>query len=270
VATHALTVTGTGGTAALARTIIGAAVTFPAGGPWNVQFVWGQVAKVTTLPSEGSGGILEITAPSGDISPSPAPAKFPLIGSPQTSSANSSTACLPLNLWEVDWMASGKSTMEFYYINQLAITTGSQLAGGVIFGTERPQVRPAKFCDYVQTSWAAAAEQTVGTITLAEKATRITGIMADLNKGDALTTGEEIMATIRLDSDDILLPPANYPCCRCFDAGDGTVAGESAVPRCDFIPVDIPVQGGARITCYATSTRAVTGNCDIIIYIAYE
>jgi len=270
MATHALAVTGAGGTTALARTIIGAAVTFPAGGPWTIQYVWGQVAKVTTVPSEGSGGALEIVSPSGDITPSPSPGLWPMIGNPQTSSANANVAAMPLNLWELDLLASGKSTMSFYYIQQLAITTASHCAAGVIFGTDRPQIRPARFCDRVQASWASTAEQTVGTITLAEKATRITGILADLNKGDALTTAEHVMATIRLDSPDIMLPPAQYPCSRCYDAGDGTVEGETAQPQSQFIPVDIPVEGGARITCHATSTISVTANCDINIYVAYE
>ena len=129
---------------------------------------------------------------------------------------------------------------------------------------------PLKFCDAVYSSFASASEQSIGTITLAEKASRIVGIFADCNKGDALTSGEAILATIRLASDDIKMPPAAYPCMRCFDAGDGTVEGESAAPRMDFIPVDIPVEGGARLNIYATSVISVTGNVDIQVFIAYE
>ena len=173
-------------------------------------------------------------------------------------------------MWPVNWQASGKAVLSLYYLNQLAITTAPHTAGGVLFGDKIPEQRPLVFCDGVYTSWASTAETSVGTITLAEKAKIIVGILADLSKGDALTTAITCMATIRLASDDIKMPPAQFPCSRCYDSGDGTVAGETAAPRCDFIPVDIPVAGGARIDVYATSTESVTGNADINVYIAYE
>ena len=81
---------------------------------------------------------------------------------------------------------------------------------------------------------------------------------------------EPVAATIRLSSPDVKLPPAQYPCNRVFDAGDGTVAGECSAPRSDFIPVDIPIEGGSRVTVYCTTTQSVTGNADIAVYIAYE
>ena len=270
MSTHAQAVRGQGATGAAVKTQIGANITLPAGGPWTIHDIWGQVVKRTTIPSEGSGGQLIIDSLSGDITPDPAPGKYPMIGNAQSSSANVSLAALPLNLFRVNWSAAGKSVISLSYLNQLAITTGSITAAGIIFGEAIPEKRPLVFCDGVYSSFASTAEQLIGTIVLAEKATRIVGILADLNKGDALTTGEEILATIRLASDDVKMPPAEYPCNRCFDAGDGTVAGETSAPRSDFIPVDIPVEGGSRINCYATTTASVTGNADVQIYIAYE
>lgn len=270
MSTHAQAVVGVGATGAAVKTIIGAALTLPAGGPWTIHDLWGMVAKKTTIPSEGTGGQLIIDSLSGDISPDPAPGKYPMIGNPQCSSANSSIAAMPLNLFPVNWSAAGKSVISLSYLNQLAITTGSITAAGIIFGETIPEKRRLVFCDGVYASFASATEQLVGTIVLAEKATRIVGILADLNKGDALTTAEEVLATIRLASDDVKMPPGVYPCNRCFDAGDGTVAGECSAPRSDFIPVDIPVTGGSRINCYATTSCSVTGNADVQIYIAYE
>lgn len=270
MSTHALAVTGAGATAAATKTQIGGNLTLPAGGPWTIFGLWGQVAKVTAVASEGTGGQLIVDSLSGDLSPDPAPGKYPLIGNCQASAAHFSCAAMPLNIWPVNWSAAGKSVISLSYLNQLAITAASQCAAGILFGDEVPEKRPLVFCDGVYSAFAAATEQLIGTITIAEKASRIVGILADLNKGDALTVAEEIMATIRLSSDDVMLPPAVYPCNRCFDSGDGTVEGESAVPRSDFIPVDIPVVGGARINCYATTTRSVTGNAEVQVYIAYE
>lgn len=242
----------------------------PAGGPWHIHHIWGQVVKATAVASEGTGGELLLQSVSGDLTPDPAPGVYPLIGSPAQMGANHGACCVPLNLWEVDWEAAGKATVRLSYRQQLAITTASEVAAGIIFGTARPEKRPLRFCDSVQASFAAATEQIIGTITLAEKATRIVGILADLNKGDTVTVAEEVLATIRLDSADIMLPPAQYPCCRAFDSADGTPAGESGIPQAQFIPVDIPVTGGARINIFATTSISVTGNADLAVYIAYE
>ncbi|MCK5614437.1 hypothetical protein KAR91_71895 [Candidatus Pacearchaeota archaeon] len=270
MSSHALAETGAGGTAALAKTQIGSDITLPAGGPWIIYGLWGQVAKVTTVASEGSGGALVVDALSGDLTPDPAPGKYPLIGNPQISSANCSISALPLNIWPVNWVAAGKAIIKLSYLQQLAITAGSKTAAGILFGDSIPEKRPLVFSDYVQSSFASTSEQTIGTITLAEKATRIVGVLGDLNKGDALTVAESIIGTFRLASDDIKMPPAEFPFGRCFDAGDGTVEGETAAPRMDFIPVDIPVEGGARIDVFATTIESVTGNADVQVFIAYE
>lgn len=270
MSTHAMIVTGSGATTAATKTQIGDNITFPAGGPWTIFGLWGQVAKVTTVPDEGTGGQLIIDSASGDIEPDPAPGKYPLIGNPQSSSANASLAALPLNIWPVNWQAAGKAVIQLSYLNQLAITTGSRVVAGILFGDSIPEVRRLTFCDSVYSAFASTAEQAIGTITLAEKATRIVGVLGDITHGDTLTTAEPVIGTFRLSSDDLKMPPAQFPFGRCFDAGDGTVEGETACPRMDFIPVDIPVTGGARINVYATTPVSVTGNCEALIYVAYE
>ncbi len=268
--THALSVTGTGGTAARATTQIGEDITLPAGGPWIIHHIWGNVAKVTTVPNEGTGGELIVNAASGDLTPDPAPGIYPLIGSPVSEAANAAIASNALNLWPVNWNAAGKAVIQLSYRNQLAITTASAVSAGIIFGDKIPDKVPLKFVDSVQNSFASATEQTIGTITLSEKATRIVGILADLNKGDAPTIGQAIMATVRLGSNDVKLPPMTLPCNRAFNASDGTAAGASATGMSDFITLDIPVEGGSRIDIFATTTQSVTGNADISVFLAYE
>lgn len=268
--THALLQSGTGSTGAATKKIIGANITLPANGPWTIFGLWGQVAKTTTVPAEGTGGQLIIDSISGDLDPDPAPGKYPLVGSPGTSSANSHCACLANNIWPVNWKAAGKSVISLSYLNQLAITTASKVVAGIIFGDKIPERRPLVFSDGVYSSFASTAEQSVGTITISEKASRIVGVCGILRKGDALTTAESIIGHFRLGSNDIKLPPAQYPFSQCYDAGDGTVEGETAMPRVDYIPVDIPVPGGSRIDVFATTIESVTGNADVDIYVAYE
>lgn len=270
MSTHAFAVQGPGGAAAGAITQIGANITLPAGGPWIIFGLWAQVVKATATVAEGTGGHLIVNALSGDLTPDPAPGRYPLIGNCAGVSAAASAAQVPLNIWPVNWSAAGKSVISLSYHNHLPTSVAEEVAAGIIFGDAIPEKRPLLFCDGVRSAFAAATEQTIGTITLSEKATRIVGILADVNHGDAWTAVEEVLATIRLASDDIKMPPAEFPCNRAFDAALGTLAGQTSAPQSQFIPVDIPVEGGARIACYATSSIAVTGNCEISIYLAYE
>lgn len=268
--THGKIVTGAGATTAVTKTQIGSDLTLPAGGPWTIFGIFGQVVKVTAVADEGTGGQLIIDAVSGDITPDPAPGKWPLLGSPACESANFNAAAMGLNIWDVNWEASGKAVLQLSYLNQLAITAGSYVQAGIIFGNEIPAPVRAPFCASVYAAFASATEQSVGSITLAEKATKIVGILAELNKGDSWTVAEQLIGYIRLASDSIKLQPAQYPCCFCFDSGDGTVAGECSMPRADFIPVDIPVEGGAIVDVYVKTPISVTGNAEVRVYLAYE
>lgn len=270
MSTRAIARVGVGGTSALEKTAIGAIIEMPAGPDHLIHTIWAQVAKLTTAADEGTGGDMILDSLSGDITPQPAPAVFPLIGSPANPSANEGISAVALNMWPVAYNASGKATLQLSYRNQLAIAAGSQVSCGIIFGDTRPEIKPIIFTQVVRASFASATEQTIGEIQLAEKSTKITGIMCVLNKGDSSTIAEAVMATVRLASDDIQFPPSNYPCNLCFNAGDGTSVGPSAVPRSEWIPLDIPVEGGARVNVFATTTQSVTGNADISVYIAYE
>lgn len=268
--THGIIRTGTGATGAAARTQIGADITLPAGGPFIIHGLFGQVARVTTVPNEGAGGIIELLSVAGDLEPNPAPANFPLIGPQVSEAANASISALPLNIWPVRYNAPGKSQLRLLYTQDQAITTASVVIAGILFGTEMPVTLPAPFCASVNAQFASATEQNLGTITLSENATRIVGILADLNKADVPTAGEAIAATVRLDSDSIKLQPAEFPCNRIFNASDGTPAGQTSTPMSQIIPLDIPAIGGAIITVFATTTVSVTGNASVRVFIFYE
>ena len=132
MSTHAFARQGPGGTTALASTQIGADIVMPAGGPWLIHDIWAQVVKATTIPDQGTAGILHIQSLSGDMRPDPAPGKYPIIGSCVSESANVAISAVPLNLWPVHWEAAGKASLRLNYIQQLAMTTASEVACGII------------------------------------------------------------------------------------------------------------------------------------------
>jgi len=79
-----------------------------------------------------------------------------------------------------------------------------------------------------------------------------------------------MIAHVRLGSADIKLPPAMFPTSHGYSAADGTLIDGGSISPANFIPVDIPVIGGARIDCFGTLINAVTAGLDVQVWIAYE
>lgn len=270
MATHGLVVRGTSGTAAASVNLIGAAVTLPAGGPWVIHDIWMQIAQSTAVADESTDGTMQINAASGDITPDPAPGRYPISYQTSPMSANYGPAVTGLNLWRVNWQASGKAVIEINHVLANALAVAPAVAAGIIFGDAIPEMRPLIFCDRVQADFAATTEQSIGTITLAEKATRIVGLCATLAHSAAAAVDIPAIGSFRIDSDDVKITPGQFPLNCAIGPGDGTIAGATAMPQFQFIPVDIPVEGGARIDAFATTIENVTNSASITVYVAYE
>ncbi len=268
--TNAQLVTGAGGAAAGSITQIGGNITLPAGGPWMIHGLWSQAVMDTAVHSEGMNGNLIVNALSGDLNPDPAPGKYPSANMPSKTGANFSIQSQPLNIYPVNWLASGKAVISLSYENMSGNATAPIIAAGIIFGDGVPDKAPLVFSDSVNASLTAAAEASIGSITLAEKATRIVGMCAIAMKDGAVTADEGMLAHIRLDSADVKFSPSQYPCQYAFNAADGTPAGGSAIGKNEFIPLDIPVIGGSIINVFGTLVNAVTAGLHVSVFIAYE
>lgn len=229
-----------------------------------------QVVHATAAAAESLAGNLRVESRSGDLDPDPAPGTFPLPGLCSLAGANHGMSTVPLTIWPVDWQGAGKAVLTLSYYNQLAITAAPQVACGILFGERTPERRPIKFCDGVRGTQTATAETAVGTITLSTRATRITGVFADITVDGAWTVDEEFLGIVRLGSSDVRMPPSQYPLARAFSAGDGTPVGQWHNPVFSMIPVDIPVTGGARIDTYIDLNTAVTNAATVGIWLAYE
>lgn len=270
MATHAQAVTGTGGTAAASITQIGATLILPADGPWNIWGLWAMAVQDTGVLGEAVGGSIIVDSVAGDIVPDPAPGRWPCFGISSQSAASFGIHATPLNIWPVNWTASGKAQISLSYLNDAGNAVAPIVAAGILFGDKRPDVVPHPFADRVSASLTAAAEATIGTITLAEKATRITGIMCTFIKDGAITADEGMMGTVRLASDDMKMPPAVFPFNQAFSAADGTPAGGTGTAQAQIIPLDIPVTGGSRVNCFGTLVNAVTAGVQAQVFLFYQ
>lgn len=266
--THAMTATGSGQTGAGEKTI--GSIVLPAGGPWKIFGLWGQVVAATATAAEAVAGFIGLKSTAGDLDPNPAPVKFPVPPLGSFLGATQPVQVCPLNIWPINYDAPGKSAIDLIYTQSIAMTVAPIVAMGIIFGKTIPNARAFQFMDSVRTTVTTATQSTVGTITLAEKATRITWIGATIVQGGVITTAEELIGTFSLDSDDIKMPPADFPCAAAFGAGLGALIGNSNHIMPAMIPVNIPVAGGARIDCNIDLITAVTNGADVEIWIAYE
>lgn len=268
--THALAVLGAGPQLANTPTVLGAVQLMPAGGPWIIHDIWSTFTVNSPTVDEGITGDLLFNSVSGDISPDPAPARYPIIGTSGAIGAAIPLTETPTAIFPVNWTASGKAQFSLAFNINLAVTNAPQAAAGIIFGDSIPERRPLTFVDMVDSFFAGGAEAAVGTITVAEKATRIIGLLGLFSKTGAVVAEDAITGVFRLDSNDVQLPPARYPFNHGFNGMLGAATFQTTAIKPDFIPVDIPVIGGSNINVFVETVAAVANNVSVRVYVAYE
>lgn len=268
--THALSVLGVGPTAANTPLALGAVLLMPAPGPWIIHDIWSQIVHDVPTANEGITGSLLFDSPTGGIVPDPAPGTYPLVGPGATVGANMECVQVPLNRFRTRWEAPGKAQIRFRINLDVAVTVAPQVAAGIIFSDAVPTQEPLVFVDQIDIAFAGGAEGAIGAITISEKATRIVGLCGVLSKVTAVTVQEGMIGTFRLASNDVPIQPASYPFNNAISAALGTVVGQTAPIKLDFIPVDIPVPSGATVNCFVTTQAAITANIHARVYIAYQ
>ena len=266
--THGMVAAGALATTAI-ETVLGTIV-LPAGGDWRIFGIWAQVVRATSTAAEAIAGHFRLNAVAGDITPNPSPSRYPLIGNGSFLGALNDVATVPLQIYPCDYVAPGKASIELIVGQSTTATVAPQAVMGILFGKTIPVARRFVYIDRVRANVTAAADTAVGTITLAEKATMITGICCMMCINGVLTTAEELIGRFRLASDDVKMAPADYPCSAAFHAGLGAQILQSVPVVPVFIPVNIPVPGGARMDCFIDLNTAVTTGAEVSIYLQYE
>jgi hypothetical protein len=266
--THSSIVVSAG--AAAAGDVAVGTITLPAGGPWLIHDIFCQVVGATATAAESIGGHFRFDPASGDLTPDPSPSRFPVFENGSTLGATIDRGCCPLNLFQTEWSGAGKAVINCIYHQAIAPTVAPQIVMGMLYGKSRPAIKPLIFSDVVRIGQIAAADTAIGTITVAEKATRIIGVCGILSQDDVLVTAEELTGFFRLASDDVKLPPMQLPFNNVFGAGLGALINSVPQGPINYIPVDIPVEGGARINAFVDLNTAVTNAADVEIFMAYE
>jgi hypothetical protein len=238
-------------------------------GSWLIHKIFAQVVEATATAAESVGGDIRLSPAQGEVSPNPAPSRFPVFNSGSSLGATIGVQPCPLHLYDIEYAASGQARIDLIYNNAIAATVAPQVVAGIMFGDERPVQVPFNFVDRVRTTVTAAADTAVGTITLSQNATAIVGILGIIQQDGVLVAGEELIGFFRLASDDVKLVPAQYPFNSVFSAGLGaTIQGGTQSPI-HFLPTLIPVPKGCRIDCFCDLNTAVTNGADVEIFIAY-
>jgi len=268
--TRSMVVVGAGGAAAGESEIGTPGIVLPAGGPYTIFSVFSTLVQATGSPGEAYGDYFRLDAASGDLTPSPQPSRFPtgLVGS--ILGATSDQVASPTVIQDVEYEAAGKSALKFWLNTPTALAVAPQVVLGIIFGKTRPVLKPFRFVDRVRAQVSAAALTAVGTITISEKASKIVAVCGIIAQDNVLTTAEELIGFFSLASDDVKLPPAQFPFQAGYSAGLGILINQSIKVPPLWIPVEIPIVGGARIDCSVDLNTAVTNAAEVQIFIAFE
>lgn len=266
--THSAVVNGAGSTAAGDTTI--GTITLPADGPWLIHHVFALIARATATAAEMIGGHFRLESAQGDMEPNPAPSRFPLYEAGSFLGATAEATRNALQIYPVNYAAPGRASVNMIYNQAIACTAAAQVVLGIMYGRTRPEAVPIQFCDRVRATVTTVAATSIGTITLSERATRITNICGIIMQDGVLVAGEELIGYFYLTSDDIDLVPAQYPFLSAMGAGLGATIGSPGNSPVQFLPVDIPVPAGARINVFAILNTAVTNGADVEVFLGYE
>lgn len=266
--THSSIVTGVGSIPA--GDILIGQITLPAGGPWLIHDVFGQIVSVTPTAAESMGGHFRFDPASGDLSPDPSPSRFPVFESGSSLGATIDRGQCPLNVFPVAWEGAGKAVINCIYHQAIACTVAGQVVLGMMYGRARPEPKPMLFSDVARAAVAVTADTAIATITLSQKASRITGVCGILSQDGVLVTVESLTGFYRLASEDVKLPPMQLPFNNVYGGGLGALIQGGNQGRISYIPVDIPVPSGARINAFVDLNIAVTNATDVEIFLAYE
>lgn len=237
---------------------------------WVIDEIDGQVVRQTATAAESMGGHFGLVSVSGDITPDPAPSRFPVFETGSFLGATAPVPVCPRFNYQTDLLAAGKANIDLVYHQAIACTAAAYGNIGIKYGPSITQPRRAKFCDRCRTTTNLTTVVQVGTISLSEKATRITGIMGVLSQDGVLATAQALTGIFSLRSDDVDLVPSFWLFNEVFGAGLGIAigGGQHTAPRPH--EVDIPVPGGARIDCFVDLFASVTNAADVEIFLMYE
>lgn len=265
--THGLAGTASGLTTT--ADVIVANLTLPAEGPWTIHGVWAQVMPQTATAAEYIGGTIRINSASGDIEPDPAPSRYPATSGGSFLGATSPVVSSPLNLFNTQMVGAGKAAIQLIYNQSIACTVAPKINAGILFGPRAPERRPFMFVDRIHAVTNSAAPSVLGHLTLSEKATRIIGVCGILAQDGVLVAAEELGGYFYLTSDDVNLVPLYLPFNNAYGGGLGATIANPGIGKAEFIPVDIPVTGGSRVTATSNLATAVTNAANFDIFIAY-
>lgn len=245
-------------------------ITVAAGGPWKLHNIFGTVVRATATAAEQVGGFMKLVAPSGDVTPDPSPSIWPIGGVGSLLGTTAPAATAQMYDYPVDLTVAGKGSIQMQYSNGSAITVSPFATLGIMYGPSIPAVKRFTFCQESRGAVTTVAETTLPTITLSEKASRIVGISAFIQQDNVIVTAEELIASVRLSSDDTDLAPSIWPFNVGFHAGIGTTINGGEQHQIKVMPVDIPVEAGSRIVPNVALGVAVTNQAFVGINIYYE
>lgn len=268
--THALLTRGVINSTAGTKVQIGEDIILPADGPWIVHHIHGSLQKADGTGKTATPGFFQIDSVEGAMNPDPAPGQFPFVYQSAENSAGGAANPVPLVLIPVQWEVAGKGTLRLNA--EMATSAGTTLTAiaGIMFGRERPIEQPIIFSAMVTGRATETGETFIGTIQLSERATEITHLYPDFALEGPPVNDFPNTVSIRLDSDDVDLTPAQFPCVRQYAPRVDAQSGSPAIPELKYYPVKIPVEKGARINVFATIYEGSPEDINVTLFIGYK
>lgn len=244
--------------------------TLPAGGPWIIHTVYGQIIKGSNVDTDVITGHFFFQPTAGDFNPNPVPSEFPFDTSGWWTGTNTLVPQSTLSLFPVHWQAPGKSQLDvFTHIETTSVGAASAVVG-IIYAPALPQQTfPTKYA-HIFRDLDSTSEVQLGTIQLAQSARRLLGVHGHLSQKAEILDNDIAFGSFRLDSADLQISPATFPFQTIYGPAPGTNVLPIQIGAPFFIPLDIPVPEGARIDVFSTWPAHFNREQDQLVFLAYE
>lgn len=268
---HSQLTTGAGPTTADSELALGSTITLPArnSGTWKIFGIFYCLVCATATAGQGTTGYVTMNASGTDVTPNPAPLKLPF-AFPSFLGATESVNKMDTQFYNVNFEAVGKANLDFKVLVDQTQAVAPQVVAGVLYGEKEADFQNFTYVDRIQAEISSASDTTIGTITLSERAKKIVGFLAIATQAGVLTTAEELIGFVRLDSIDLDLKPMEIPLTSNYSAGLGATIGQGQTPNLRYIPCDLDVVKGGKIQAFLDLNTALTNACSVQVYVFYN
>jgi len=254
----------------LSEKSVGSPIILPANGPWIIHDLSANIAPTPGLGNSTVAGAIKISSLTSDISPASDAMEFPLNPLPFQILANDTISPSLTQHIPLDLIAAGSSSVQLSFLPYDQFPFDVTILAGLTYSTEIPIIYPCKRVTVAHAEISTLGETQIGSATLSESATIITGITPYVLWTESPTDYNPLIAYVRLSSTATPIQPSEFLCDASYSHTTLTPLPPSPPPPPRMIPVSIPITPGETISIFCNLLYAPSVPVEAVVHLFYR